>query len=195
MKKNLRLRGFLFFFITIQFALAQEKVSGLVVDAEGKPVESVLIQAPELGVSTTSNANGEFELLLNTKALLTFAADSYETYVIEANPGDVLAVVLQIDASDSENISSNQQLIILSDDELSEDDQASGNISGLLQSSQDVFSRTAAFEFSSSFFRVRGLDTDFGAVQMNGIPMNKFYNGRPQWSNWGGLNDMMRNQE
>ena len=113
----------------------------------------------------------------------------------EANPGDVLAVVLQIDASDSENISSNQQLIILSDDELSEDDQASGNISGLLQSSQDVFSRTAAFEFSSSFFRVRGLDTDFGAVQMNGIPMNKFYNGRPQWSNWGGLNDMMRNQE
>ncbi len=60
-------------------------------------------------------------------------------YVKEANPGEVLAVVLQIDASDSENISSNQQLIILSDDELSEDDQASGNISGLLQSSQDVF--------------------------------------------------------
>ena len=189
------MRSFLIFFITIQFALAQEKVSGLVVDAQGKPVQSVLIQAPELGVSTTSNANGEFELILNTKALLTFAADNYETYVKEANPGDVLAVVLQVDASDSENISSNQQLIILSDDELSEDDQASGNISGLLQSSQDVFSRTAAFEFSSSFFRVRGLDTDFGAVQMNGIPMNKFYNGRPQWSNWGGLNDMMRNQE
>ena len=30
---------------------------------------------------------------------------------------------------------------------------------------------------------------------MNGVPMNKFYNGRPQWSNWGGLNDLMRNQE
>ena len=138
------MRSFLIFFITIHFALAQEKVSGLVVDAQGKPIESVLIQAPELGVSTTSNANGEFKLILNTKALLTFAADNYETYVKEANPGDVLAVVLQIDASDSENISSNQQLIILSDDELSEDDQASGNISGLLQSSQDVFSRTAA---------------------------------------------------
>ena len=25
--------------------------------------------------------------------------------------------------------------------------------------------------------------------------MNKMYNGRPQWSNWGGLNDVMRNQE
>ena len=30
---------------------------------------------------------------------------------------------------------------------------------------------------------------------MNGVPMNKFFNGRPQWSNWGGLNDLMRNQE
>ena len=187
------MRSFLIFFITIQFALAQEKVSGLIVDTKGKSVKSVLIQAPELGVSTTSNSNGEFELPINTKALLTFTADNYETYVTEASPGEVLSVVLQIDASVSENISTNQQLIILSDDELSEDDQASGNISGLLQSSQDVFSRTAAFEFSSSFFRVRGLDTDFGAVQMNGIPMNKFYNGRPQWSNWGGLNDMMRN--
>ena len=25
--------------------------------------------------------------------------------------------------------------------------------------------------------------------------MNKSFNGRPQWSNWGGLNDVVRNQE
>jgi hypothetical protein len=30
---------------------------------------------------------------------------------------------------------------------------------------------------------------------MNGIEMNKVFNGRPQWSNWGGLNDVLRNQE
>ncbi|MGB5821846.1 MAG: TonB-dependent receptor, partial [Saonia sp.] len=29
----------------------------------------------------------------------------------------------------------------------------------------------------------------------NGIPMNKFFDGRPQWNNWGGLNDVVRNQE
>ncbi len=73
------MRSFLIFLITIQLAVAQEKVSGLIVDTEGKPVENVLIQAPELGVSTTSNANGEFKLLITTKALLTFAAESYET--------------------------------------------------------------------------------------------------------------------
>ena len=85
--------------------------------------------------------------------------------------------------------------ISLSDDELSDDTYASDNISGLLNSSMDVFYRTAAYEFSSSFFKVRGLDSDNAIVHINGIKMNKLYNGRPQWSNWGGLNDVLRNQE
>ena len=85
--------------------------------------------------------------------------------------------------------------ISLSDDELNEDTSASDNISGLLNSSMDVFYRTAAYEFSPSFFKVRGLDSDNANVLINGINMNKMYNGRPQWSNWGGLNDVLRNQE
>ena len=85
--------------------------------------------------------------------------------------------------------------ISLSDDELNDDTSASDNISGLLNSSMDVFYRTAAYEFSSSFFKVRGLDSDNAIVHINGIKMNKLYNGRPQWSNWGGLNDVLRNQE
>ena len=32
-------------------------------------------------------------------------------------------------------------------------------------------------------------------VHINGIEMNKLYNGRPQWGNWGGLNDVLRNQD
>ena len=88
-----------------------------------------------------------------------------------------------------------QFTISISDDELSDDTSGSDNISGLLQSSKDVFFRTAAYEFSSSFFKVRGLDSDNGMVHINGIEMNKLYNGRPQWGNWGGLNDVLRNQD
>ena len=83
----------------------------------------------------------------------------------------------------------------MSDDELNDDTSAADNISGLLNSSMDVFYRTAAYEFSSSFFKVRGLDSDNAIVHINGVKMNKLYNGRPQWSNWGGLNDVLRNQE
>ena len=86
-------------------------------------------------------------------------------------------------------------IIILTDDELNEDVSSADNISGLLQSSMDIFLRTAAFEFSSSFFKVKGFDSRNAKILINGIEMNKIYNGRPQWSNWGGLNDVLRNQE
>jgi hypothetical protein len=180
---------------SVQLVFAQDKISGLIVSNDDIPIENALVQAPELGLSTRSNSSGAFSLEISVKAVLTITATNFETYVIEASPGEILSITLNSEADLDESISNNLALIALSDDELSEDDQAAGNISGLLQSSQDVFLRTAAFEFSSSFFRVRGLDSDLGAVQMNGIPMNKFYNGRPQWSNWGGLNDLMRNQE
>ncbi len=107
----------------------------------------------------------------------------------------------QISVTDTINNLSNTNDVVdlfsisLTDDELSDDTSASDNISGLLNSSMDVFYRTAAYEFSSSFFKVRGLDSDNAIVQINGIKMNKLYNGRPQWSNWGGLNDVLRNQE
>ena len=103
--------------------------------------------------------------------------------------------------TDSTDIDNSDKLIedlfsiSLSDDELNDDTSASDNISGLLNSSMDVFYRTAAYEFRPSFFKVRGLDSENANVLINGINMNKMYNGRPQWSNWGGLNDVLRNQE
>ena len=85
--------------------------------------------------------------------------------------------------------------ISISDEELNDDGNAADNISGLLQSSRDLFLRTAAFEFGSSFFRIRGLDSDNAKILINGVEMNTIFSGRPQWSNWGGLNDVTRNQE
>ena len=104
---------------------------------------------------------------------------------------DLGNILLYEDLTEEEDLST----VTLTDDELNDDTSAADNISGLLQASRDVYLRTAAFEFSSSFFRIRGLDSENGKVLINGIEMNKLFNGRPQWSNWGGLNDVLRNQE
>ena len=103
---------------------------------------------------------------------------------------DIQDMMLRLDPADDDLFT-----ITLSDDELNDDTSATDNISGLLVSSQDVFQRAAAFQFSASFFKVRGLNSENASVLLNGIEMNKIYNGRPQWSNWGGLNDVFRNQE
>jgi hypothetical protein len=126
---------------------------------------------------------------------LTLTKEGYRVarYPIVVNEGKTLNIqdmMMSLDDLDDDLFT-----ITLSDDELNDDTSGADNISGLLSSSQDVFQRAAAFEFSSSFFRVRGLNSDNGNVLMNGIEMNKVFNGRPQWSNWGGLNDVLRNQE
>ncbi len=53
-------------------------------------------------------------------------------------------------------------IISLSDQELDEEDGSYSNISGLLQASRDVFLNAAAFDFSATFFRPRGYDSECG---------------------------------
>lgn len=181
-------------------ALAQTAIRGSVKDAvTNEPIPNVTITIEETSQSTRTDALGEFSFTRNVplgEQVLNVSKDGYITqrYPIVVNEGSTVNItdmILRIDVSDSADMFT----ITLSDDELNNDASGADNISGLLQSSQDVFLRTAAFEFSQSFFRVRGLDSENGKVLINGVEMNKMFNGRPQWSNWGGLNDVMRNQE
>ncbi|MFK5983426.1 MAG: carboxypeptidase-like regulatory domain-containing protein [Flavobacteriaceae bacterium] len=102
-------------------------------------------------------------------------------------------IIMEIDLTELE---SQIGVISLSDGELDGDlGGSASNVSGLLQASRDVFLSAAAFDFSATFFRPRGLDNAYGKVLINGIEMNKQFNGRPQWGDWGGLNDVQRNRE
>ncbi|HLW14631.1 MAG TPA: TonB-dependent receptor [Flavobacteriaceae bacterium] len=85
-------------------------------------------------------------------------------------------------------------LVSLSHEELDQEEASTSNISGLLQSSKDVFLQAAAFDFSTTFFNPRGYDSEHAKVLVNGIEMNKLFSGRPEWSNWGGLNDATQEQ-
>jgi len=68
-------------------------------------------------------------------------------------------------------------------------------VSGLLQSSRDVFTNTAAFNFGAARFRIRGYNSNQTTIMINGIPMNDLESGRGTWYKWGGLNDVTRYAE
>ena len=181
-------------------AVAQTEIRGSVKDADSNlPIPDATITIEETSQTTKTDALGEFSFTRNVplgEQVLNISKVGYKTerYPIVVNEGSTVNItdmVLRVDVTDSADLFT----ITLSDDELNDDTSGADNISGLLQSSQDVFLRTAAFEFSQSFFSVRGLDSENGKVLINGVEMNKMFNGRPQWSNWGGLNDVMRNQE
>jgi hypothetical protein len=71
-------------------------------------------------------------------------------------------------------------------------DMGSQDVSGLLQSSRDVFTAAAGFNFGNARFRMRGLGSENSVVLINGIRVNDLENGWASWSNWGGLNDVTR---
>ncbi len=64
-----------------------------------------------------------------------------------------------------------------------------------LSASQDVFNRIASYKFSEMRFNVRGYDSQYQDVYMNGIRLNDALTGYTPWSLWSGLNDATRNQE
>ena len=71
----------------------------------------------------------------------------------------------------------------------------SQDISGLLQSSRDVYVNQAGFNFSAARYRLRGYSSENTRLFINGIPVNDPENGWTIWSYWGGLNDVTRYPE
>ncbi|WP_046743251.1 carboxypeptidase regulatory-like domain-containing protein [Kordia zhangzhouensis] len=189
---------FLFGLLSVWFVTGQNSITGVVVDADtDDALQNVIVSvAGNNNKEVVTDASGAFKLtnVAVGKVDITFTKDGYSILRMpitlkEGEAIDLGTILLK------KFIQEDVTLITLTDDELNDDSTAADNISGLLQSSRDVFLRTAAFEFGATFFRVRGLDSENGTVLINGIEMNKLFNGRPQWSNWGGLNDVVRNQE
>lgn len=181
---------------------AQNSVlKGRVLDAlSSDPIERVTIQLDATDFSTETNIEGLFDFkntLPEGEQTLVIIKDGYlsQRMLIHINhdiPIDLDPIFLELDRAE---IDKKLGVISLTDTDLELDETISYNVSGLLSSNKDIFLNAAAFDFSAAFFRPRGLDNSYGKVLINGIEMNKIFNGRPQWSSWGGLNDVQRHRE
>ncbi|MDC7995135.1 carboxypeptidase-like regulatory domain-containing protein [Altibacter sp. HG106] len=177
-------------------------VKGRVVDSNSsEPIPDVEVRIQESIFSAETDAKGVFSFsdaeLPQGEQILELSKTGYVTQRIpitiqSGSTVNLDPILFEIDLSEVE---AQIGIISLSDNELNQDEGTAFNISGLLQASRDVFLNAAAFDFSATFFNPRGLDNANGKVLINGIEMNKQFNGRPQWGNWGGLNDAQRNRD
>jgi len=184
--------------------LAQDAIiKGRVVDTNSsEAIPSVEIRILSSDYNTQTDEKGMFLITSNTlpqgEQILVVSKLNYitQSIPITIQNGEIVnldPIIMDLDLTELE---SQIGVINLSDNELDGDlGGAATNVSGLLQASRDVFLSAAAFDFSATFFRPRGLDNANGKVLINGIEMNKQFNGRPQWGDWGGLNDVQRNRE
>ncbi|GAA3762358.1 TonB-dependent receptor [Flavobacterium ginsengiterrae] len=195
-------KKYIAFFIlgSFSFAFAQETVfRGVVVDSKTQnPLENVVVSIQNSSITKLTSKTGRFELhssIEGEQLLLIHSQDCKDLLLkIHSNFGQIVYLgVLQLEDIYSDEVPA--ALITLLDSDLSEDNSSSEMTSGLLQSSKDAFMQASAFNWGQARFRVRGLDSENGTMMLNGMTMNKIYDGRPQWNNWGGLNNVLRNQE
>ncbi|WP_029038164.1 peptidase associated domain and porin domain-containing protein [Salinimicrobium xinjiangense] len=179
-------------------AVGQTLSGKVIAEDSGEPLTGVLVQISGTSLEQLSDGEGNFvfsEGLPQSAVIVSLSKNAFfdKHFRVNISSEDIDLGLIFLEPNLPE-LQQQTAIISLADHELDEEEGSYSSISGLLQASKDVFLNAAAFDFSSTFFRPRGYDSELGKVLINGVEMNKFFNGRPVWSNWGGLNDVQRNQ-
>ncbi len=186
----------LLWLFALQFLVAQEnfRITGKVTSIVNQEIPiNATLSIKEKPAESPINISGNFNVSLNIEGsfILEIKAYNFISKRLEliGNGKDIDLGIIYLEPDIVIEKATN--LISLSDTDL-EDDQGVSITAGLLQATKDIFLNRAAFDFGQAFFRVRGYDSRNGKVLINGIPMNKLIDGRPQWNNWNYLYELCK---
>ena len=177
------------------FYYAQTTVFAYLKDADGKPVERAQVDLKGEGNDVTADKIGYFQFvdLKSGHYQIVVTKPNFEPKTLEFDITTEKRKDLGVITLYSALTGADQGLAILDNG----DDEGSGQTStvGLLQSSQNVFNRIASYDLGFYWFRPRGIDGRTSENMMNGVSMVKSDNGNVDFSNWGGLNEIVRYPE
>ncbi len=175
----------------------QHAVESKILNESGNPVIGAVVRVIDQNAETLTNSSGKFRFDDLSESTVSFSVN-YEGIIHEINNVQLNlgANILEPFTMDvSKIIDSEEQvftIISISENDL-ESDNGNQDVSSILTAGRDPFLTSAAFAFGAARFRTRGLDSEFGTLFINGVPMNELESGRLFYNQWGGLNDVLRN--
>ncbi len=184
----------LFLVFSSGIALAQTTVFGYVKDARGNIVENADVDLSGTDLSVKTDKIGYFQLVdvQDGDYQLIVSKINYETKITDVHVAGQKRLDVGVIQTGSTAGSSDMGVSIIDDASLDAEGSSMQPTIGLLNSGRDVFQNVAAFELGAYWFRPRGVDNRFEDVLFNGVPMTKSDDGRVDFSNWAGLNDVTR---
>ena len=194
----MKIRALLVLLLTLACAGAYAQdggVKGKVVSRDGRvALSNVKVVVEPLGVTVMTDNHGNFNIdqLPKGEYQLKFEAPEFENLDL------AIRVDKMVKNLNSVVMAPDVQYVI--DDavfaEFDSDTAADGqSLPSSLSSSKDVFNNIASYKFSEMRFNVRGYDSQYSSIYLNGIRFNDAMTGYGPWSLWSGLNDATRNQE
>jgi len=200
MRKNLFTLLLLIFFCSSAFAQGA-KLKGTVVNSETKePLQGVSVRLSNQNMTTTSESDGSFyfeNVKSGDETLIISSPDVQSTVrnvsISQGGVTDAGEIAVVVNARSQLDDGS---LNLLDESSVGDDDTRSdANIASLLTTSNDVYLSNMSYNMSAVRFRLRGYDTRYTNVYINGVNFNDQEMGNFGYSMIGGLNDATRNQD
>jgi hypothetical protein len=178
-------------------------IFGRVVSEEtGLPLDNIKVTIPKLKRLTTTDSAGTF-------VIKEIPIGRYEiVFQLNNHQRELIPVVVERDSVFINDLSlrtlaSLQEANLNTQDAAPESDAITAtetedraqNISGVLHAARDPYLNAAAFSFGTLRFQLRGYKRNRQEVSINGSLMNDAETGMAYWGQWGGLNDVFRNQQ
>ena len=195
-----KLFSLMFVLMVSLMAMAQTSLKGVVIDQGTQtPVVGAKVTLANQNIYTTTNAQGEFQLL--------YLEPIDDEVIIEAD-GYVSAielVQLQVDQSNEmESVQLQQDIVTqaqdeillnLTEEEMTDDEGRSQSQASSSSASTDVFNSTTSFAWSTARYRNRGYASNVESYYIEGLNFNSQERGNFNYSAMGGLNDASRYKE
>ena len=186
----------LFTLLPASYYYAQTTVYAYVKGQDGKPVERAEVDLQQSVDDVTADKIGYFQFvdLKPGHYLITVTKPNFESKILEFDVTadekrkDLGVIVL------NNSLGTDAGVVVIDDSATDTEDGGSSMqpTVGLLSSGRDAFQNVSAFELGAYWFRPRGVDNRFEDVMFNGVSMSKNDDGRIDFNNWGGLNDVTR---
>lgn len=188
--------------ILILFAVGSFGLSAQNVSITGKIAnQDKTVYYPNVKVNVTGT---QFNTLSDSEGKFILSDIPAGNYVLEFILTDFMTFEFPVNAEKDTDIGTivmkrangaQVAIIEISEDEIEDDESGSDqNVSGILHGSRDAFLSVAGYNLGQLRFRVRGYDSKYTPVYMNGIPVQDLESDRISWSQWGGLNDAIWNR-
>ncbi len=175
-------------------------LQGKVTDAENtRPLNDAAVVLSGTGKVAATDASGDFTFFDVLPGLYTIVVTQPGYFPVEvaaelkSNENPVLSITMKRDPSLPTNTINDIPIISL--DEGEQDEDGAGEVANLLHSNRDVFQSVAGFSWFFRRFRERGYDSDNFPIFLNGAIANDPESGFTFFSEFAGLNDVMRYRE
>lgn len=182
------------------FAQQSTTVKGKLVDAStGQPLAGATVMFDQGGTTAVTGPDGYFILVASGSGSdnLLVAAYGYNDLVAPVNLTGTTVDLgnLRLGADEATVFFSDDQQEMIFDESVLDDEEGNAQAVGVLSGASDnIYFNATNYDFSVMRFRVRGYNSEYNTMYINGIPFNDLARGRFSYSTLGGMNRAFRNR-